>query len=205
MDDGRDIRDQLRNAVSRSSVEDQISWTIYSIFWAGNALIATRLPAGNAWFHRSVLCLATMLSDSLIWHPIQRRCDAALGFLEALVSNLEAHLPLAAEHRLSGWYNPLYTTEVKGPTGWARFVKIISIDVAVASWGFALVYCAFPGWCLPGHQGTTTKYVCRIILAVIGLVGSLIAFWLAASDASEACERTRRRRLQHAGRSAQSQ
>jgi hypothetical protein len=46
MDDS-EVRDQLRNAVSRWSVEDQLSWAIFALFMAADGILVRNYRLGT--------------------------------------------------------------------------------------------------------------------------------------------------------------
>ena len=157
------LRDQLRNAVARWSAEDQVSWAIFSLFMAANAIIARQLPHRDHWFSASFAC-AGGLAASIVWRVLQGRVVWHLSFFEDVVWELEKKLGLSGRFLLSSRHN-LVNKKVC-IRGLARSVMLLSIDGATVVWALALWYFARPDWCLLSW---------RTILAALGVLGLLIA------------------------------
>jgi len=168
------LRDQLRNAVARWAAEDQVSWAIFSLFMAANAILARQLPHRDHWFSASFACTGG-LAASIVWRVLQGRVVWYLSFFEEVVWKLESKLALPECFLLSSRHNT-----VNGKVHirrLARSVMLLSIDGAAFVWAAALWYFARPDWCSPSS---------RTILAALGVSGFLIAAIFLVYDLYEA-------------------
>ncbi len=82
---------QLGNAVVLAAKQDQIVWTVFSVFWAANAVLLVALFTTGALPKRPVGLVVSIVgfAISLVWTAIQHRAIAWLKFYEAVMSELE--------------------------------------------------------------------------------------------------------------------
>ncbi|MGA7761213.1 MAG: hypothetical protein WCA59_05660 [Candidatus Binataceae bacterium] len=145
-----------------------MSWAIFSIFMAANALIIRQWPQADPWLNGSIGCLLGLVVALFVWHPLQRRVLGYLYFFEDVVCPLEKELkkaPLSEHFLLTGELNPRYREHVKGPN--ARKVMLFTIDGTAGVWAIALIYYASPSWC--------SLSFARTVFAVIGVLGLICA------------------------------
>jgi len=89
-----ELQQQLDRALSASLSSDSTTWTVFSIFWAANAVLLDALHDG--WEHphsgyAATICLVGTLG-SVVWWAIQFRALAYQGAYEDIVARLERYL-----------------------------------------------------------------------------------------------------------------
>ncbi|MBI2980431.1 MAG: hypothetical protein HYY41_06380 [Chloroflexi bacterium] len=95
---------QLENAIKLRSTEDQISWSIFGIFWAANAILLVAVfqngtvPHGTA----GIIIALVGFGLSFVWHKIQNRALNYVIFYEAVIEKLERALKIEGEYAVSG-------------------------------------------------------------------------------------------------------
>jgi hypothetical protein len=110
--------EQLANAVQLVAKQDQVTWTIFGVFWPANALLLVALfttgalPAPVIGIVVSVVGLIL----SIVWTLIQYRAIAHLEFYEALIHRIEEkYLQIPPDVSLSGRINTsLFSNKTKG-------------------------------------------------------------------------------------------
>ncbi len=85
------LSQQLSNAVTMAAKQDQITWTIFGVFWAANAVLLVALfPDGNlpeANVGITVSIVGVFLS--LVWFFIQVRSIAWMKYYDLIIQRLE--------------------------------------------------------------------------------------------------------------------
>lgn len=138
------LSQQLANAVSFASKQDQIVWTVFGLFWAASAaLLGTFLahdPASTK--GRQLAMFVTGLASAGVWALIQRRAIAYLNFYDGVIEELETRLGFDGDRvALSTALNPkLREHHVKGMS--VRPLMAWCPAVVVAIWLVALAWCS---------------------------------------------------------------
>jgi len=92
MPNRNELWSHLDNVVSASLNLDYVSWLVFSIFWAGNAIVATALLARGYNVPRGILVSSIGAFGSIVWWIIQARAVAYHLFRESIVAELEEYL-----------------------------------------------------------------------------------------------------------------
>jgi hypothetical protein len=104
----RELWDQLSNAASLRSSEDQVLWTISGIFWAANAVLLVALFQGGKLPESNVPPLvvsAVGMTLSAIQYFLQGRALGHIQRYEQLMTRLECALGFAPEYAVSADLN----------------------------------------------------------------------------------------------------
>jgi len=141
----KELWHQLANAINLVAKQDQISWTVFGIFWAANALLLGSLATREVGPNRStaiLVALAGVLTCS-VWSVIQKRAVDFKSFYDAVIHRLEAqllggNLDVALSGRLN---DKLLHTHVRGLG--ARSLMKLCPFLALVAWLVALKYFVF--------------------------------------------------------------
>ena len=139
--------EQLANLVALLAKQDQISWTIYGLFWPANALLLVALFTTGDLPTQVVGIVVSVVGVvlSMVWTVIQFRAIAHLDYYEAIIDRIEeqyVHVP--TDIAISGRLNAdLFRSKVAGTLRVRPLIKASPIVAAVlwilsASW-FALL------------------------------------------------------------------
>jgi len=92
---------QLENVIKLRSTEDQISWSIFGIFWAANAILLVALFQNGTMPHGTVGIVIALVGFGLsfVWHRIQNRALKYVEMYEAIIEKLEK--PLTGRYPMS--------------------------------------------------------------------------------------------------------
>lgn len=133
---------QLTNVINSRSSQDEVLWSIFGTFWAGNAILLVALfPNGAAPknFAGIVISLVGVLL-SLVWGAIQRRALGHIERYEELMNKVEEKLKIDCKFAVSAKLNEqLYDKYLK--RGWkARNVMKASSIGAMVFWVLMLAF-----------------------------------------------------------------
>jgi hypothetical protein len=136
----------LQNAVQLVSKQDQITWTVFNIFWPANALLLValfttgRLPSRLV----GIVVCAVGLALSVVWTVIQFRAMAHLEFYEAIVNRIEkSYLRVPVDIALSGRLNTdLFTDKMSGTLPVRALMRAIGVTSSIL-WFVALLWFVF--------------------------------------------------------------
>lgn len=132
---------QLGNAVSMAAKEDQIIWTIFSVFWAANAVLMVGLFT-TGMFPEPPVGIAISAAGAILswlWFFIQRRAIGWLVYYEKIIQEIEQeHLAIPREIALTGYLNDRKYKETIGQGIRVRPLMIVSGVVTATLWTIAL-------------------------------------------------------------------
>lgn len=104
----REMWNQLANAISLRSAQDQVLWSIFGAFWAVNAILLVALFTTGKLPESIVVGIVVSsvgMLISLIWHFIQKRALGHVERYEELMRKLEAKLGFDASFAVSAKIN----------------------------------------------------------------------------------------------------
>jgi hypothetical protein len=131
-----ELWNQLGNAITLVSKEDQVVWTIFGIFWAANILLLGALfvtgrvpdpPVG-------AIISAGGVALCLVWTLVQSRALRFLSFYEAVQKALEARLIKEPQFALTTTINQAAFGNARGTDVRARRVMMTSSIVTTIFW-----------------------------------------------------------------------
>jgi hypothetical protein len=98
---------QLDNVVKLASKEDRIIWTIFSIFWAAEALLIVAIFNDHGISNELVFLTVSFvgLLISLVWFLVQRRSIKWLEYYEELIRLIEIEIEIPKEFSISPLIN----------------------------------------------------------------------------------------------------
>jgi len=132
------LEHQLQLIVASRVGEDQIAWTIFSVFWAASVLLVGVLFQGPSFPPDPALGFTVSLVGALMsiaWALTQQRALVHLERHEELIKSIETELSrdghLRVEHQLS---------MQQPPSGWrARTIMRVSCWAAVCAWLLSVI------------------------------------------------------------------
>ncbi len=136
------LNDQLNRVVGVRSSEDSITWNIFGIFWAANAILLValfsnggiaRLPVGII-----VCCVGSVMALSA--YLLQDRGLRFIEYYEATIENLERELKIEPKFAISGRVNETGYKEHFRCSVRARTVMRRMDVAALAGWFAFLMY-----------------------------------------------------------------
>jgi hypothetical protein len=83
-----ELWNQLQNAVTMRSSQDQVIWSIFGIFWAANAVLLVAVFASNAWYVVFVVS-AIGIFTSAVWLMLLHRAVSHISIDEDLMRDIE--------------------------------------------------------------------------------------------------------------------
>jgi len=126
----------LDNVLSASLNSDNISWVVFSVFWAGNAILLANLGGGHNPASQ-ILLPGVGVFGSTVWWIIQARALAYQRFRERIVADLEQYLLGSRGQELYAFSrNPRYTAYL-GTT--LRAKRFMGVSAAVFAHVWALL------------------------------------------------------------------
>jgi hypothetical protein len=160
---------QLANATALSGKQDQVTWTVFGLFWAANAgLVAGLVSAEKVTVARGVFACVAGFVTCWVWWVLQRRATGFLYFYDEVIRRLEQHL-LKEQNQLAlnGRVNTNFALAVKGLK--ARPLMQYAPLVVLALWLAASTYWVAPvSLCLAVVSGLLTLVV--LVCALVGYV-----------------------------------
>ncbi len=89
----QELWNQLDNAVSMETKEDQIVWTIFGIFWVANAVLSAALFTTGTILRPSVSIIVSIVGIILswIWFLIPHKAIGWLSYYERIIQGIEEH------------------------------------------------------------------------------------------------------------------
>jgi hypothetical protein len=141
--DRPELFQQLANAVTMCSAEDQVIWAIFGTFWATNAILLValfstgELPKSPA---VGIAVSAVGAGLSIVWHLIQQRALGHLQRFEELVELLEKRLQVPTDLALSAKVNTSAYTRFLSKGVRARKLMVGCSLASTLLWAGALIY-----------------------------------------------------------------
>lgn len=83
-----DLWKQLQNAVAAWSSQDQVIWSMFSIFWAANALLLVAIFTSNGTYVVSIVS-AVGIFTSIVWLMLLHRAIGHITIYENLMRDIE--------------------------------------------------------------------------------------------------------------------
>ena len=125
-----DLWKQLQNALSARSTQDQVTWSIFGIFWASNAVLLVAIFTSQEKFALSIVSTIGIFT-SCVWYSLVHRALGHIREYERVMSDIEDIL-------LKGHQNFRLTLETNSKTRisgkQARAVMRWAIGVFLMIW-----------------------------------------------------------------------
>lgn len=132
----KDLWKQLANTVVLISKQDQISWTIFSVFWAANALLLVALFNGGKWPDDFVGAFISLFGSllSAVWREMLIRGIGHCDRVEKLADKIERELHIKPEFAMSAKLNPDYYVCLGNRIGYGHYLMKACSNYATAIW-----------------------------------------------------------------------
>lgn len=132
---------QLKNAINLYTSQNLVLWTIFSIFWAANAILLGALFTTGK-FPRNpmvgVIISSVGVVMSLVWKIMQGRALKHINFYEHIIHNIEITLSIDKKFRVSPLEDDeTYNKYLSSGTKAREIIPYCSVGAAIA-WGLSL-------------------------------------------------------------------
>ena len=138
---------QLSNAITMQAKQDQIIWTIFSVFWAANVLLVVALfSTGHIPDNIIVVLLISIVGIvlSLIWYIIQVRAINWLEYYEIITKEIEDKLEIPNNYSISSEKNiSTYKKTIGNKRGMGRITMKSSGLFFLITWSIEFLICLF--------------------------------------------------------------
>jgi len=101
------LHKQLQNAINLRSAQDQVTWNIFGVFWAANAILLVVLFQNGEFPPNAIGMVIAGVGASLswVWHLIQGRAIGHVKRHKNLMQKLEEDLKIPREYAVSARIN----------------------------------------------------------------------------------------------------